>query len=98
MKFKFQLFFFWLLITIHTQIEGKHGYHGCYYLYENMKENEDYTYGLVADEKPEGVYDAYALPGEFTHSCGELCCSLFLSFKPPYLFSSVCGGMGGRGE
>lgn len=52
-------------------IEGKHGYHGCYYLYENMKESEDYTYGLVADEKPEGVYDAYALPGEFTHSCGE---------------------------
>jgi len=68
------------------QIEGKHGYHGCYYLYENMKESVDHLHGLVPDEKPERLYDAYALPGEFTHGCGELSRSIFSPFSHPYTF------------
>ncbi|KAH9602746.1 hypothetical protein KSS87_023034 [Heliosperma pusillum] len=51
-------------------IEGKYGYFGCYYLYENLKETED-THSHEEYEKPEDDYDTlYALPGKFDYSCG----------------------------
>ncbi|XP_074316167.1 uncharacterized protein LOC141652544 isoform X2 [Silene latifolia] len=51
-------------------IEGKYGYFGCYYLYENLKETED-KFSHEEDEKPEDDYDTlYALPGNFDYSCG----------------------------
>ncbi|KAL9227537.1 hypothetical protein vseg_003215 [Gypsophila vaccaria] len=52
-------------------IEGKYGYFGCYYLYENLKETED-PLSNEEDENPEYYYGTrYALPGYFDHSCGE---------------------------
>lgn len=52
-------------------VERKQGNFGCYYLYENLKENEEDTFCHPEEEKS-GVYGIpHALPGRFDHSCGE---------------------------
>ena len=54
------------------QVEGKPSNSVCYYLYENLKENEEDTFSHSVDEKQEDIYDVpFALPGNLGHSCGE---------------------------
>ncbi|XP_057517560.1 uncharacterized protein LOC130798539 isoform X2 [Amaranthus tricolor] len=53
-------------------VEGKPSNSVCYYLYENLKENEEDTFSHSVDEKQEDIYDVpFALPGNLGHSCGE---------------------------
>lgn len=54
------------------QVESKEDNFGCYYLYENLKENEEDTFSHPEDEKSEDFYDIPpALPGRLDHTCGE---------------------------
>ncbi|KAL2934552.1 putative protein phosphatase 2C 50 [Bienertia sinuspersici] len=53
-------------------VEGKPGNFGCYYLYENLKENDEDTFCHLDNENARDFCDIpHALPGHLNHSCGE---------------------------
>ncbi|GAB4830420.1 hypothetical protein Ancab_020056 [Ancistrocladus abbreviatus] len=52
-------------------VEGKHESVGCFYLFENLKENDDYTFGVIEDEMEDNALNLpHALPGAYDPSCG----------------------------
>ncbi|XP_048499925.1 uncharacterized protein LOC104894555 isoform X3 [Beta vulgaris subsp. vulgaris] len=53
-------------------VEGKQGNFGCYYFYENLKEDVEDPSSDLENENPDAVYDIpHALPGSLDHGCGE---------------------------
>lgn len=81
------------------QVEGKQGNFGCYYFYENLKEDVEDPSSDLENENPDAVYDTpHALPGGLDHGCGEwsfpqiLDCAIDFSHvsNQMYSLSSLC--------
>ncbi|KAK2987137.1 hypothetical protein RJ640_019697 [Escallonia rubra] len=51
-------------------VEGKHSSFGCFYLSENLNENDDYTFWVQKDDHDHMHHSPQALPDALDHHCG----------------------------